>query len=283
MKGLKFIIGFAVFGFLLSLFSGFAGVGNSFGRILCNALIFSLVFAVLAFLINFIANKFLVTDSDSSGDLSQGTQYAPSAPSSAHSVDIVVQDEELPADENPSQFVVGPTRQMLAPGDVADVKKADSGSDTVSQMSSVSELSAAQSVENAVKAANVSGSASGIPSNNVNNGFVPVSLGETPMNVSSVEAKSQNDIIKEEKASAASQAAGEDADDGELDSLPDLEDLSGYTSTQGSMSSQSDVPAEEGYSESSSSSAGSISAEEVTDGKDAELMAKAISTLLAKE
>lgn len=282
MKGKKFIVGFSAFGFLLSLFSGFASVGNTFGRIIMHAFIFALVFALLAILINFVSTKFLSGDSDGSSDFSGG-QPSSESTGSSHSVDIVVQDEELPAGENDSQFVVGPNRQMLVPDDAAEVKGEQGAADSDGGENPPAQTVSVSSVESAVRNANAAGSLSAAPADVANNGFVPVSLGETPVNVAGVEAKSHDDIKKEEKSSfPASPVPVLGSDEGELDSLPDLEDLSGYTVSAAPMLFQSDDSVEEGdYSETLSSSG--ISAEEVTDGKDAELMAKAISTLLAKE
>lgn len=281
MKGIKFIIGFAIFGFLLSLISGTLAVGNTFGRILIHAFIFALIFALLAFGINFIAAKFFNFDSDYSSEISVG--QTPSQDStSTHSVDIVVQDEELPAEDNSSQFVVSPNRQMLEPDDVSDVVKS-SGTSTSPSSQTNSETVSENSAHNAVIQANAASSSSSNSNNfnGTNNGFIPVSLGETPSNLTGTEAKSHNDIKKEE-VSSVSPESDEGAEEGELDTLPDLEDMSGYTSVPASMVSSNEEAVEESsFSESSSSSG--ISAEEVTDGKDAELMAKAISTLLAKE
>ena len=73
-----------------------------------------------------------------------------------------------------------------------------------------------------------------------------------------------------------------DKNTGELDVLPDLEDISGIKAS--GHSNESGMAEGTDFSEENKISGGSgASAEEVTQGKDAELMAKAISTLLAKE
>ena len=116
---------------------------------------------------------------------------------------------------------------------------------------------------------------------NGSDGFVPVSLGENLSNITSVEAKTESEVTKAERKASETVSAPTSQDDGELDSLPDLEDLSVY------QQSNSSVMDEDGIDESTDTSdmtpATSVSAEEVTSGQDVELMAKAISTLLKKE
>ena len=110
MKNMKFILGFSVFGFLLSIFSSFRTVARSMGTRFVIAIGFALVFACLAFAIQFVLSKFVTTES-----------YAPSeegAPvvqnsGNSHPVDIVIQDEDLPSEENDAQFFVGSNHQML--------------------------------------------------------------------------------------------------------------------------------------------------------------------------
>ena len=248
MKNLKFIAVFSCFGFLLSFFSGLASRGNNIGRMIFHAVIFAIVFAGLAVLINIIFCKFLGSEGDISyeSNSGEGNGNPVSAPSS-HAVDIMVQDEDLPQEENAPQFFVGSGHQMLSPDDVKDVTKETAA------------------------AANSNGS----------DGFVPVSLGENLSNITSVEAKTESEVTKAERKASETVSAPISQDDGELDSLPDLEDLSVY------QQSNSSVMDEDGIDESTDTSdmtpATSVSAEEVTSGQDVELMAKAISTLLKKE
>lgn len=247
MKNLKFIAVFSCFGFLLSFFSGLASRGNNIGRMIFHAVIFAIVFAGLAVLINIIFCKFLGSEGDISyeSNSGEGNGNPVSAPSS-HAVDIMVQDEDLPQEENAPQFFVGSGHQMLSPDDVKDVAKETAA------------------------AANSNGS----------DGFVPVSLGENLSNITSVEAKTESEVTKAERKASETVSAPISQDD-ELDSLPDLEDLSVY------QQSNSSVMDEDGIDESTDTSdmtpATSVSAEEVTSGQDVELMAKAISTLLKKE
>lgn len=67
MKNIKFVASFSVAGFILSLLFGlFSGAG--FLHILINAIIFALVFGVLSFGISIIYDKFLAIDGDGNGE-----------------------------------------------------------------------------------------------------------------------------------------------------------------------------------------------------------------------
>lgn len=272
MKNLKFIAVFSCFGFLLSFFSGLASRGNNIGRMIFHAVIFAIVFAGLAVLINIIFCKFLGSEVDISyeSNSGEGNGNPVSAPSS-HAVDIMVQDEDLPQEENAPQFFVGSGHQMLSPDDVKDVAKETAAT---ANTSVVSEKNVQASESDSVK----SGAAA---NSNGSDGFVPVSLGENLSNITSVEAKTESEVTKAERKASETVSAPTSQDDDELDSLPDLEDLSVY------QQSNSSVMDEDGIDESTDTSdmtpATSVSAEEVTSGQDVELMAKAISTLLKKE
>ncbi|MBQ5999875.1 MAG: tripartite tricarboxylate transporter TctB family protein [Treponema sp.] len=287
MKNVKFIIGFSFLGFLLSVIFGVTSQGNYFGRVILHALIFAVVFAVLAVLIQFIFNRVLEFGADSMGDAGTAAVADGGASSSSHSVDIVVQDEDLPADENGSQFYVGMSRQMLSPEDTnpetKPVQKAEQDVPVQPAVAAPVEKSADASVSAGTSNASQMISASNAESAAAASGFVPISLGETPSNISSVESATHEDIKKVEKSVPVSVSSGTESGGEELDSLPDLEDLTGFTSSVSAPPSDDvDVEVEDsGYTESATER--SVSAEEVTSGKDAELMAKAISTLLAKE
>ncbi len=311
MKNVKFILGFAVFGFLISLIAGFNAQGNYFGRIIIHALIFAIVFGGLGAGIQFLFAKFLQTDSSYS---MESSVVAPAA-ASAHAVDITVQDEELPAEENTSQFYVGSSRQMLAPEDMngsapqaakpaSSAREASSEDGEVGSMaqfaapetplsavadsgasvapSSVSDNAAPRSAAPASPVAGNSTAAEIARENAAgasasDSGFVPIALGEKLSTVSSVEARSQAEIDAQEKKAAQAANSAE----GELDTLPDLEDISSFSAPSAAPMEEVDSMEDSGYE--AEGPASTITAEEVTDGKDAELMAKAISTLLAKE
>ncbi|MCI6180434.1 MAG: hypothetical protein MR662_08085, partial [Treponema porcinum] len=72
MKNVKFIAGFSIFGFLLSLISGLISHSSPAGVIFLHALIFALVFAFLAVGLQFVFEK--VLDIDCQSDQSAGTE-----------------------------------------------------------------------------------------------------------------------------------------------------------------------------------------------------------------
>ena len=285
MKNAKFITGFSIFGFLLSIISSF-GSHRSFGAKIFLAVVFAVIFALCAFFISFLYTNFLEGESNSGFGESSGAVQSGVSTASTHAVDITVQDEELPSEENENQFFVGSKHQMLNEGDMVSISENENKTDAVDKIKMENQNSSAQPVN--TPAANISDADTVSQNNSVSNnaGFVPVSLTENADNFSSIESKSADEVKHEEKiASMNSMPVMESADKntGELDVLPDLEDISGIKASSG-HSNESGMAEGSDFSEEKNISGGSgASAEEVTQGKDAELMAKAISTLLAKE
>ena len=268
MKNLKFIIGFAIFGFLLSFFSGlFSGAG--FGIVLLKALLFALIFGALSFGISIVFQKFLASDVSESVISENKTDSHP-AKKSEHAVDIVLENEDLPPEENIQPFLVGGQHQMLNQKDVADANQASAATSNANLSKTEEEL---DSIEGSIMDANKQAN---------NGGFVPMPLAETASNISGTEAKTVSEVNSMQKnnmdasdSNTVSQTANDSED---LDTLPDLEDLP----------QQQVVPAtveDEMVEDSDFSKNGvpSKDADEIAKGKDAALMAKAISTLLAKE
>lgn len=276
MKNIKFISGFSIFGFLLSIISSL-GSHRAFGLKFLLALVFAIVFGACAFLISFLYANFL--EGESSGAFAEAPSSGGS--SGVHAVDITVQDEELPSEENESQFFVGAKHQMLNEEDLSSIKENPSdNSATIDKIKMENQNSSdAQPVTNSPAS-----SVSAKPSDSNNSGFVPVSLTENADNFSSIESKSVEEVKRDEKIAAMNSMPTMEAsnNNGELDVLPDLEEISG---PQIPSASHEDGLAEgTEFSESKNISGGSgASAEEVTQGKDTELIAKAISTLLAKD
>ena len=272
MKNLKFIAGFSIFGFLLSIFSSLKNVSRSFGGRFFIALCFALGFGILAAAIMFVTQKFVLAentaDISDSGN-SSGKNPNNSVPGS-QPVDIVVQDEDLPSEDGGSQFYVGENHQMLNDEDLQDMKK-------VSEPE-VTEDSGSSELRQKKEAENISETAAQVKKENsssVNEGFVPLNFSENPSNISSVESKSVNDVetVKSSPESDDSSSSGENNPEA-LDVLPDLEALS-----EAGFSENSDFS--ENKNTVSASSGGSST--EKSSGQDAELMAKAISTLLSKD
>lgn len=284
MKNAKFITGFSIFGFLLSIISSF-GSHRSFGAKIFLAVVFAAIFALCAFFILFLYTNFLEGESNSGFGEPSGAVQSGASTASTHAVDITVQDEELPSEENENQFFVGSKHQMLNEGDIVSISENENKTDAVDKIKMENQNSSAQPVN--TPAANISDADTVSQNNSVSNnaGFVPVSLTENADNFSSIESKSSDEVKREEKlASMNSMPVMESADKntGELDVLPDLEDISGIKAS--GHSNESGMAEGTDFSEENKISGGSgASAEEVTQGKDAELMAKAISTLLAKE
>jgi len=107
MRGLKFVPLFAACGFILSLFSGLFSRSGIL-RILVQALIFGIVFGLLALLIRFLFLRYLYDDS------SQNLESEPQAPAVGGKVDIVVEDEELPDSGSGNRFAVSGKHGILS-------------------------------------------------------------------------------------------------------------------------------------------------------------------------
>jgi hypothetical protein len=117
MKNIKFIIGFSIFGFLISFVSGFAS-NSTFLKMLLNAFIFLFVFAFLGAAIVFLWDKFLSTEFQNAEYVTSRNDN--SSKTAGQTVDITIQDEALQNDDNASQFFVGSNHQMLTKEDVAE-------------------------------------------------------------------------------------------------------------------------------------------------------------------
>lgn len=256
MKKNSSIIVFTVFGFLVSFFFGFFSRAG-FGTILIKALIFAVIFGVLGFAVNFVFKNFL--DSEDVSSVSVETKTSNSG-KSEHKVDIVVQDEELPSDGTTQAFHVGTNHSMLNQNDLeteVENKKSvqESGNETVSSANK--------------EAAS---------------GFVPISAKETLSDFSGTEAKSLNEVsnadskksISEPKPAPETSSSSLDEMD-ELDNLPDLGDIT----TSQVLPTQEEQMVED--SDFSKNGASNNDIDSFAKGEDSALMAKAISTLLAKD
>ena len=107
MNRTKFIAFFSVFGFLFSFLIGlFSRVSVLW--LFVRAVIFAVVFFLLAFALYSFYEKFINSDSVDDGfDSSLQSQNL------AQKIDLVTPDEPLPVDNNASQFYVGNRHQML--------------------------------------------------------------------------------------------------------------------------------------------------------------------------
>ena len=248
------------------------------------AFIFALVFAVLGYAVLYLFDTFLA--GDSSGGASEFSSSSSDSASSkkGQTVDIVIQDEDLPVEDGESQYFVGTNRVMLNQDDVTNSKPAESNN---------SASSAVDEMKNANRSALAGGktesaqepSSPGESSSETK--FVPVRNMETLYNASGKEA-----VIKSEELPVQSNNADENntsqmvkkvsekftAADENLDTLPELD---------GGMFEESDSSIYAGDSAvNTSSDVATVGVEARNiepDVKDAELMAKAISTILSNE
>lgn len=246
MKGVKFGIVFAVSGFLLSFISGL--FSHTFILyVLLKALLAALIFGVLGFLISLIYSNFLDDSSGGFGAESDGGyQTTTAAPAKGQVVDITVQDDELDRGESENHFVVGDNHQMLNNSDVR-------------------------------KQQTVNGAEGNTASSD--NGFVPLKRKETFMNVAGKEALSPNaGRVNNGNSDLSSSSLN---DDKKIDTLPDM---SNFEFSDNSSSSSSDEDVENGTgSDFVSSGSAHKKNNEVPEVKDASLIAKAISSVLADE
>ncbi len=278
MKNVKFVIGFAIFGFLLSFLASFRTVARSIGMRFVIALGFAICFAVLAVIIQVLSDKVL----NIGEPLAQtSSSTSKSGSSGNHSVDIVIQDEDLPNEEDGAKFFVGSNHQMLNSEDINEPKKeptpkaennAENSNLENQENSEKTSSEVSDSNLEKVKQANASSQDSG---------FVPVTNSENADNFSSVESKTINEIKADEKTAQMSSLPDFKEDNGEesLDVLPDLEEISEGNEAYSASSSQDDGVSD--FSENKSTSP--AAKKDATDDKNAELMAKAISTVLAKD
>jgi hypothetical protein len=264
MKNSKFVIIFAICGFLLSFAAGLFS-HSGFVHIFLVAAIFAIVFGALAFFIQFLMDGVL----NINGQTIPAENAAESAPKTGGLVDITVQDEELPAEENSPQFFVGNNHQMLNRGDYSS--KGNNPPDFSTPVeSSVADIDTIHEMEQPVSKKTKTESIKSSGNTDLEEGFVPVSLQENAENISGKEA-----VVSDKTNSAGDSDYLDDVQNLEndtLDELPDLKDLK----TPGSDDS---IIEDSDFSKAGASKKN----DEKTDEKDAAVMAKAISTVLAKD
>ena len=271
MKNIKIPAAFALCGFLLSFIAGLFSHSH-FGHILLMALLFACVFAVLGFIIQYLSGNILsIEESASSEGASQSIE--PSQTAKGTVVDIKVGDEDLPSEENSPQFFVGTNHQMLSKNDISASGKSEPQTSKESQT---------QTMDTKIQDIDTVPLPDGSPDTpekeretDSDDGFVPLPLQETAGNLSGKEAGTQ---VKQEKKNddiSSDETAETDSDKDEtLDDLPDLQEM------------KSDDEDEEGIVEDSDFSRKgetNKNSKAENDVKDAALMAKAISTVLAKD
>ncbi|MBO4640687.1 MAG: hypothetical protein J5710_13120 [Treponema sp.] len=247
MKNIKSITICAASGFILSLVCGFFSKAG-FGHIFLIALIFGVVFGILAFGISFVFEKFLTVEtvvaeqSDSAN--SAGFVTSSDKQNLGQHIDIVIQDEPLEQSGNPNHYDVGENHQMLNESDYNSGNSKDTTQEVI------------------------------VPKDE----FVPIRNFETVTNFSGNESETNKEAEKRREAIVKQQ----ENDGNELDTLPDMSDLK----IASSDSKEDDTVVISDSDESKFvQSATNFKTSDISDGeiKDASLMAKAISSILAEE
>ena len=164
-----------------------------------------------------------------------------------NNVDIVVQDEELPTEDGSPEFYVGGNHQML--------NKEDYSGEKGGRFAGASDGSEGIDTIHAANGAALADAQTGQP----DDGFVPVGLHESARTISGKEAGVNSDD-------------GFSLKDDTLDDLPDLEDLA----------PSGEIIEDTAFSAASDTMKKSDKASKYSE-KDTTLMAKAISTALAKD
>lgn len=249
MRNIKFISIFAACGFVLSFVFGLFS-HSSFLLILLRALLCSVIFVVLGLLISFIFQRFLL-DSNTLGfeseDVNDSQQKnSTNSKKPGQVIDVVVEDEELPASESDNHFVVGSNAQMLKKTDIGETLGNNRGDD-----------------------------------NSANSSFVPLKGFE---NVSQAPAQGSSDVTSPKEGVKSNDDNGKDVEqsisDDDLDVLPDMENLS-VTDEEDDSNNVSQPYTDTEFV--SSANFNKKSGSSGPDIKDAALIAKAISTALSEE
>ena len=248
MKNIKSIVICAASGFILSLICGFFSKAG-FGHIFLTALIFGIVFGLLGFGISFLFDRFLSVEAVQveAADSSNNDVNLSSAPKNlGQHVDIVIQDEPLEQSGNPNHYDVGENHQMLNESDYnnSNSQNSEGEKETI------------------------------IPKNE----FVPIRNLETVTNFSGNESETPKEAEERREAIVKQ----EEEKGSELDTLPDMSD---FKVADGSQSSDDTVIISDSEEAQFVHNATNYKSSEVGDGeiKDASLMAKAISSILAEE
>lgn len=289
MRSIKVLIFSAAFGFLLSFVFGLFSHAVIL-IVLLRALITAVVFAGLGFVISFVSDKFLFEDSDSS-DISVDSVSAAN-PTVGTQVDLYVHDEELaPGDSENNYFVDDNSRQML---NVSDMKGASKPSFSQPQILPAKEVPPVVAAP-ASKNGSHENTGEGGPESKFSDGANVQAQTNDVQQVSSASEKDSPSAKPVSPLAAGTQSSAEQADDGEqsvsgqsqtsdsegLDTLPDM---SSFVMDNSSSSSEeedddSSVDNDSHFATTVSNSSGRSDA----GIQDAEVMAKAISSVLSSE
>lgn len=277
MNKAKFIAFFTVFGFLFSLVIGLFSSGVTVGWAFLRALLFGILFLGIGFVLSILYENFFKTDS-----FDENINVQNSESGLGQHIDLVTPDEPLQMDAEASKFYVGNKHQMLNTEDyygnpedknIESEEELDSKEELVPKEKTAHEIIAEQNAQaisqNSVQQDFSKSESKSKAGSDSQGGFIPVALHENAQNFSSVEASSKSEYLKEKSSNA-----NNSEDSSELDALPDLDELQDI----------SGVSAEENLSENSTfePSGKSSSADDIVQGNDVSLIAKALSTVLKR-
>lgn len=265
MLNIKFISIFAAGGFIFSFFIGLFSKSKIY-VILLRALIFAIIFGVVALLISYLYNKFLNEDSASDLTPETGSPSTTSPETKGQKVDFVVQDEEFTKSDSENHFVVGENHQMLNNTDISSNQK--------NEMETVASGGNVNSVENST-------------SNNSEK-FVPLKNFETVTNFSGREAVPAASVSPENQdVKPSSNFASDSQNDRDLgDNIDTLPDMNSFSFSDGS---EEDGDSGEVLEDTDDSFGASVSTgtnrktEHSGEVQDASLIARAISSVLSGE
>ena len=267
MQGIKISLSFAAFGFILSLLFGFTSHA-AFLILLIRALIIALVFAGLGFGFYFLANNFLMDDTDSM-DVSETSPA--SNPQVGTKVDLYVHDEELDADENGNAYVVDDSsHQMLNNSDLRSTGSISRAAVFATAPSAAEEKPAVQNASDEVASAMAEANAGAAQSAAKVQGPAPAQTEESG-------AATEERPLPSDNAGAGASSSEES---GGLDTLPDMSSFVMENASSSEENGESAVESDSSYTTTVSSSHNDGSELGV---KDAEVMAKAISSVLSRE
>ena len=257
MQGIKVSLGFAAFGLVLSLLFGFTSHA-AFLILLLRAFIIALVFAGLGFVLFILADKFLMDDAES---VEMTDNASSAAPVVGSKVDLYIRDQELDRDDGGNTYYVDDSsHQMLNNSDLRSTGFAVRP-ETSDPVQAIDDAAAAMAKANA-------GALEGVAN-------MPTAESAQPSG-GAVEQAGGGAVSFDNGGSAASSST----EGSELDVLPDM---SGFVMDNASSSEESGAESVEGDGSYTTSVSTSQSDGSEYGVKDAEVMAKAISSVLSRE
>lgn len=321
MKKLKVVIACSVFGFFFSLLIGCISPGVGIGWAFLRAFCIALVFGGIGFGLSFLLGNLMDVDSSDdisvagvTGTTSTGQNVNLVTPDDPIPVDneasqffvgdqhqMLAKDDYKKESEGDDVNTSSESENVFqAPPSGEPVSHQESSS-AAAELIARQNAQAIKSEQPGVSSPSVSGNVyrggngqSVVDEFNISSqklktsedkkedssGFVPIALAENVSNISSVEAASKNDYIKENNIEKSSESSNSE----ELDALPDIQELEDITvETGGTVESSSPGIDGVGSETFESGPVSSKKSENPVEGQDTAIIAKAISTLLAKQ